>query len=254
LNEAKQQARDIIADANRQIENTIREIRQARAEREATREARLKFEEFRQSVEQLDSDQAQQAIDRKIAKIKARAERKREKSEIVPSKDATSNVQSKREVVVGDKVRLIGQNAVGEIITKSGKRLTIAVGNVTTTISIDKVELISNSDYKQVMRKNIVITPLPKMNYDMSDKRLNFKPRIDVRGMRAVEAIEVVREFVDTAIMLGVSDLQILHGKGTGALLQEIRKYLSTVKEVAFARDEHVDFGGSGITVVKLNL
>ncbi len=254
LNEAKQQARDIIADANRQIENTIREIRQAQAEREATREARLKFEEFRQSVEQLDSDQAQQAIDRKIAKIKARAERKREKSEIVPSKDTTSNVQSKREVVVGDKVRLIGQNAVGEIITKSGKRLTIAVGNVTTTISIDKVELISNSDYKQVMRKNIVITPLPKMNYDMSDKRLNFKPRIDVRGMRAVEAIEVVREFVDTAIMLGVSDLQILHGKGTGALLQEIRKYLSTVKEVAFARDEHVDFGGSGITVVKLNL
>ena len=75
-----------------------------------------------------------------------------------------------------------------------------------------------------------------------------------MRGMRAAEAIDTVREFVDTAIMLGVCDLQILHGKGTGALLQEIRAYLSTVREVASARDEHVDFGGSGITVVKLNL
>ncbi|MBR4999949.1 MAG: Smr/MutS family protein, partial [Rikenellaceae bacterium] len=254
LNEAKQQAKEIISEANRQIENTIREIREAQAERESTREARQRFEEFRKSIDQSENDERQQAIDRKIAKIKARAERKKERSEQKGEVEQSVQPEVKRAVSVGDKVRIKGQSAVGEVITLNGKRVTVAIGHITTTTTTDRLELISNSDYKQTLRREFVNHPTRTTGYDMSEKRLNFKPRIDVRGMRAAEAIDTVREFVDTAIMLGVCDLQILHGKGTGALLQEIRAYLSTVREVASARDEHVDFGGSGITVVKLNL
>ena len=254
LNEAKQQAREIISEANRQIENTIREIREAQAERESTREARQRFEEFRKSIDQSENDERQQAIDRKIAKIKARAERKKERNEQKGDIEQIAQPEVLRTVTVGDKVRIKGQSAVGEVITLNGKRVTIAIGHITTTTTTERLELISNSDYKQTLRREFVNHPTRTTGYDMSEKRLNFKPRIDVRGMRAAEAIDTVREFVDTAIMLGVCDLQILHGKGTGALLQEIRAYLSTVREVASARDEHVDFGGSGITVVKLNL
>ena len=86
----------------------------------------------------------------------------------------------------------------------------------------------------------------------MYEKKLDFHTDIDVRGMRGEEAVRAVTYFIDDAILLGVGRVRILHGTGTGILRTLIRDYLRTVPGVHAFRDEHVQFGGAGITVVDL--
>lgn len=255
LHEAKQQAERIVLEANRQIENTIREIREVQADKEKTREVRRKFEDYKTDIFEdkvVDNDD----IERKIAKIRELEERRakrREQTATGVDKKVDPKPEIEKPLVVGDKVRIKGQSSMGEIISMSGKKAVIGVGHILTNITIDRIERVSNAEYKRITKT--FATPQQSVtNYDTFEKRTNFKPQIDVRGMRAAEALEEVREFIDEAIMFRFADLRILHGKGTGALMVEIRKYLNAIDLVISAKDEHVDMGGSGITVVKLDV
>lgn len=151
------------------------------------------------------------------------------------------------------KVRIQGQDAVGEVLELTGKKAIVGFGQIRTTIDLKRLEAISNSEYKKVTRSLRPTTASPA-SYDTAERRVHFSQQIDVRGMRASEALDATQEFIDDAIMLGFSEVRILHGKGTGALKEEIRKYLRTVDLVASAKDEHEESGGAGITVVRLEL
>ena len=153
---------------------------------------------------------------------------------------------------IGSKVRITGTNMVGEVVQISGKNLSINIGQLTTRTQVNKVELISANEYRQTVR---TVTP-PKSTYNtssLSERRLNFTPNIDIRGQRLDEAIPTVTRFIDDAIMVGVNEVRILHGKGNGILKEEIRKYLKITPGVRSFADEHIEHGGSGITVVRLD-
>ena len=152
------------------------------------------------------------------------------------------------EVKVGGKVRIKGQEGAGEVTEIKGKKATLAFGQILTTVALDRLEAISNTENKRQVRPERARTVV---SVDIASRRLNFKDNIDVRGMRAAEALERVEDFIDDALMVGVAEVSILHGKGTGALKEEIRRYLRSVSEVASATDDHADRGGAGITVVR---
>ena len=141
---------------------------------------------------------------------------------------------------------------MGEVINLDGKRATVGFGQILMTIAIDRLEIISNAEYKKVTRNERPAAA--PTNYDPGQRRLQFSQQIDVRGMRVTEALEATQDFIDEAVMFGFSELRILHGKGTGALKEEIRQYLRATGLVASAKDEHEERGGAGITVVRLNV
>ena len=256
IKEAKEEAQRITSEANKQIENTIRVIRESQADRDKTLIVRRKMEAFKQSLESEEPAVQDEAIDRKIEQIRQREQRRAEKrnKKTTTGQPTTEPVpEKKRPLEPGSKVRIIGQEGAGEIVSLNGKRATVAIGQILTTIQVDRLEAISNAEYKKATRSEQP-TIRPLSSYSTIEQRMQFSPRIDVRGMRVTEALEKVQEFVDQAIMLGYPDLQILHGKGTGALKEEIRNYLRTVDLVQSAKDEQEDLGGAGITVVKLDL
>ena len=151
---------------------------------------------------------------------------------------------------VGEKVRIKENGMVGEVSKVSTKAVTVIVGNITTKLPLDRVERITANEYKAVAKAP---DQRPRQVYDTSirERKANFSTELDVRGERVTDALEIVMKYVDDALMLGVPSVRILHGKGTGALREEIQKYLRTVPGVVSAQDEHVQFGGAGVTVVK---
>ena len=253
IKEAKSEAKQITSEANRQIEQTIRTIRESQADKEKTLLVRRKMDDFRERLEQQEADSS--LIDRKIEQLRRREERRSErKNAKTAGKQAEQpkEAQKPRAVEPGAKVRIKGQDAVGEVIGLSGKRATVGFGQILTTIDLNRLEPISNAEYKKATRE--LRPAAPPTNFSTAERRLQFHEQIDVRGMRVAEAVETVQDFVDEAIMLGFSEIRILHGKGTGALKEEIRSYLRTVPLVRSAKDEHEEMGGAGITVVKLDI
>lgn len=258
LDQAKKEAKGIVADANKLIENTIRTIKESQADAVETKKARSSVAAFTAS---LDEDQgASDDIDRKIEQIRARREREaqrklmrageREKKEIEKRARELAAEKAFREspIAVGDKVRLKESGLVGEVTRISAKQIFISVGNISTRTSPDKIEKISSGEFKKS-----AAPPRPAARYEdpsIRERRLNFKMEIDVRGERVNDALAIVMHYIDDAIMLGVPSVRILHGKGTGALREEIQKYLKTVPGISSVKDEDIRFGGSGITVV----
>ena len=256
LRRAKQEAQQLIADANRQIENTIRTIREAQAEKELTRLARRELEDFReQQVEKADDAERDAAVSREIERIERRrqrrAERKAREGAAAAAAAPAPEVEKPREVVEGSKVRMEGQDMVGVVQSVKGNRAQVAFGQILTTVDRSRLRVVSNSEYREATRP---VAPRTVVSADISARKLRFRDHIDVRGMRAAEALEQVRDFIDDALMVGVGSVTILHGKGTGALKEEIRRYLRSVPEVVSAVDEHADRGGAGITVVTFDL
>ncbi len=250
LKEAKAEAQRLIAEANKQIENTIRTIREAQAEKELTRMARRDLEEFRDTVESVDSAERDAAVAREIERIERRRERRAERKAqqgAAKAAEAAAPAPEKRPVEVGSKVRMAGQEMVGAVQSIKGKRAQVACGQILTTVDIARLTVVSNSEYREATRPTTARTVVAA---DISARKLNFRDHIDVRGMRAAEALDVVQDFVDDALMVGVGSVTILHGKGTGALKEEIRRYLRSLPEVKSAVDEHADRGGAGITIV----
>ncbi|MCC8134918.1 MAG: endonuclease MutS2 [Tannerellaceae bacterium] len=246
IREAKAEAEHIISEANARIENTIRSIKEAQAEKEQTRLARKALEEFKASV--LSVEEADTRITRKMEKLKERQEKKRKKQ---TSPTPTSTTFNKEVIEAGDQVRLKGQQSAGTVLESDGKEAVVAFGMIKSTVKLDKLEKVSKGQIKKEMKKSTFVSS--QTTEDMREKKLNFKQELDVRGMRGDEALQAVTYFVDDAILVGVSPVRILHGTGSGILRQLIRDYLRTVPGVRYYHDEHVQFGGAGITVVELD-
>ena len=251
IRQAKEDAKEILDQTNRTIENTVRVIRESQAEKETTRLARRELESMREMVESdvdylsAESEKVAREMEKIERRRQKRAERKAQRGE--QTTEAPKEVPVVLPVVVGAKVRIVGQEGVGEVTAIKGKKATVAIGQIMTTIAIDRLEAISNSEFKKQTRPTSARTVV---SVDISSRKLNFKDSIDIRGMRAAEAMAVVQDFIDDAIMVGIGSVTILHGKGTGALKEEVRRYLRYIPSVASATDDHPDRGGAGITVV----
>lgn len=256
LDQAKAEAKEILAQANQKIENTIREIRETQAEKEKTKLLRKDLQEFKDSILSDNSDEGDRRIEAKIEQISARKEREQQRkarrSGVKPAVVKKEEQLPQRALQVGDKVKVKGSDLVGEVTQINAKRVSVSVGNIISTMAISKVEQISNNQYKELSK------PIQtRSNYDayaMSDRKLNFKPSIDIRGERLGDALEIVTRFIDDAMMVRVSEVKILHGKGNGILREEIRKYIKTMPGVSSFRDEAIELGGAGITVVNLDV
>jgi DNA mismatch repair protein MutS2 len=263
IDEARAEAREIIDQSNRKVEQTIREIKEAQAERDKTRVIRKDLEQYRQQMESSAESELEQRITRKMEQIVARKEREKErkerrKSEAQRQEETKARAAASKErsvsdkpLQMGDKVRIKGSELVGEITQISDKTIAVAVGNIISKMAPSKVERISNQQYKESTRfskPQSIIT-----SASISERRLNFKPSIDIRGERLDSALDIVTRFIDDALMVGLSEVKILHGKGNGVLREEIRKYLKTVPGVSSLRDEVLQLGGAGITVVTLD-
>jgi len=249
IQKARQEADQVLAEANKRIENTIREIRESQADKEKTKLVRAKLVEFKQEIEDSANSQDDQIL-RKINKLKEKESRRNEKRgekkpEIVKEKESEPDIWK-----AGDKVLMTGNQNVGEILELNEKNAVVAFGHIRTSVSRDKLQKITGNEAKKIQRT--YNQTMPNINKGLSEKRLNFKTEVDVRGQRGEEALQTIREFIDDAIMLDFSELRILHGKGNGILKEMIRNYLKTERAVKSFRDEHVQFGGAGITLVEI--
>lgn len=244
VREAKAEASRILSDANARIENTIREIKEAQAEKERTKQARQELQSFKDSVS--DAQEEDDKLARKMAKLKERAERKKKKQKL-----SAQPVFNRDVIEVGDAVRLKGQTSVGTVMELQEKQATVAFGMIKSTVKLDRLEKVSKNQIKKEIQKSTFVSE--QTSDQMHEKRLHFKQEIDVRGMRGEEALQTVTYFIDDAIQVGAQQVRILHGTGTGILRQLIREYLRSVPGVRSFHDEHVQFGGAGITVVELD-
>lgn len=244
VREAKAEASRILSDANARIENTIREIKEAQAEKERTKQARQELQSFKDSVS--DAQEEDDKLARKMAKLKERAERKKQKQKV-----SAQPVFNRDVIEVGDAVRLKGQTSVGTVMELQEKQATVSFGMIKSTVKLDRLEKVSKNQIKKEIQKSTFVSE--QTSDQMHEKRLHFKQEIDVRGMRGEEALQTVTYFIDDAIQVGAQQVRILHGTGTGILRQLIREYLRSVPGVRSFHDEHVQFGGAGITVVELD-
>ena len=240
----------MLQESNARIENTIRTIKEAQAEKEKTRLVRQELADFRQSMDNLTSKEQEEKIARKMEKLKEKQNRKKEKKQSDPQAPAKQQVPKVVPLAVNDSVRIKGQTSVGEILEINGKNAVVAFGSIKTTVKLDRLERSNAAPQKQEIAKSTFVSN--QTQDSMYEKKLNFKQDIDVRGMRGNEALQAITYFVDDAILVGMDRVRILHGTGTGILRTLIRQYLQTVPGVRHFADEHVQFGGAGITVVDL--
>ena len=270
LKRAQQQADELLKEANRKVENAIREIREAQAEKEQTRLIREELQQFREQVAETDTQGLMSEEDfakklRQMEERKARkAQRKEKKNE--EQKAVSEKLAERAKAVLndtnrplgkGDSVRIKGTNSIGEIEAIQGKQVTVIFGGLRSKVKIEQLERTekqkAEAQTSADKHAHLAIQTSHMTRATMEDRRQNFHQDLDVRGMRGDEAIDTVMHFIDDAILIGLSRVRILHGTGTGILRQLIRQYLNTVPNVKKAKDEHVQFGGAGITVVDLD-
>jgi DNA mismatch repair protein MutS2 len=246
VREAKKEAQQLLSEANARIENTIREIKEAQAEKERTKTVRQEFDKFKDTV--VSTQEGHEHIDRKMEKLREHRSRKkhRKKEQNTVETNSTKNTIIEK----GDSVKMSGQTAIGTVLDIQDKMATVAFGMFKSSVKLDKLEKISNNLIKKEPKKNTFVSA--QTADSMHEKKINFKQDIDVRGMRGDEAIQAVTYFIDDAILANVSPVRILHGTGNGILRRLIRDILSTQPGIKKYGDEHVQFGGSGITVVEL--
>lgn len=265
LTQAREQAEQLLSESNARIENTIKTIREAQAEREKTRNARQELTAFRSSLEGAEDAQAREdAIARKMKQLEERRKRKAERKDKKNAEEADRNRQAEARAneaarqaalrgtppAVGDTVRIKGQTSVGTLEEISGKNAIVTFGMMRTNVKLDRLERAEAPRNTEPQN----VTYVSRQTQDaVYERKLQFRQDIDVRGMRGDEALNAVTYFIDDAILLGVSRVRILHGTGSGILRTLLRQYLATVAGVKDFRDEHVQFGGAGITVVDLN-
>ena len=239
MQQARDEANQLLQQANARIEKTIRDIKQAQAEKEATRKIREEHERFKQKRLQEPKPVVPPSVVEQSGDPNAVA---------VSASDALQP---------GDYVRLKGQQTVGEVLSVNGRQVQVAFGMIKSMVDFARLEKVSRNQLKKEQTYTNGMGALLKDSETpvevMSSRRSSFKQQLDVRGMRADEALQAVMYYMDDAILLSVSQVRILHGTGTGALRQAIRQYLSTLPGIKDFHDEHVQFGGSGITVVELD-
>jgi DNA mismatch repair protein MutS2 len=274
LRKAKEEADELLRESNKKIENVIREIREAQAEKERTRLAREELNTFKEELDNIDTRANDEMIEKKIRQLQERKERREKRKQeklqrkeeggkknedtaaVANSQLSTLNSQLK----AGDTVRIKGLTSVGTIESIDGKMATVIFGGMKTKMRAERLEhaeMPKQQTTKSEERNANIVGAYGNASKDTRDvidnRKLNFKQDIDIRGMRGDEAISAVTYFIDDAILVGVSRVRILHGTGTGILRQLIRQYLATIPNVSHFHDEHVQFGGAGITVVDLD-
>ena len=269
LRRAQEQANELLAEANRKIENAIREIKEAQAEKERTREIREELKQFREQVTSDDTQglMSEEEFAKKLRQMEERKARK-EKRKADKQKNAEEAKQRREQgpditfpqtlhaaIAVGDTVRIKGLNTIGKVESISGKQALVIFGDVKTKMKVEQLEHAEKAkeEKKKSDHSDLAIQTSRITSSTIEDRKYNFRQDIDVRGMRGDEALDTVLHFIDDAILVGASRVRILHGTGTGVLRQLIRQYLATVPNVSHYRDEHVQFGGAGITVVDLD-
>ena len=272
LRKAKEEAEELLRESNKKIENVIREIREAQAEKERTRLAREELNTFKEELDTIDTRANDEMIEKKIRQLQERKER-REKRKAEKQKKEESGKRNENGSAAdgnlsptshplkpGDTVRIKGLTSVGTLESIDGKMATVIFGGMKTKMRAERLEhaeMPKQQASKQEERNQNIAGAYGNASKDtrnvIDTRKLNFKQDIDVRGMRGDEAINAITYYIDDAILVGVSRVRILHGTGSGILRQLIRQYLATIPNVSHFRDEHVQFGGAGITVVDLD-
>ena len=262
LRQAKEQAEELLKESNKKIENAIREIRESQAEKEETKRIREELNEFKAGVSEIDAKANDDLIAKKIRQIQERKERhkkhkdekaERERQAAAKLRETASKAAKKegRNLEVGDSVKIKGLSTVGKIESMDGKNATVIFGGMRTKMPASRLEYV---DMAEAKKEDVapVFNVSRETRETIDNRKLNFHQDLDVRGMRGDEALNAVMYFIDDACLVGMSRVRILHGKGNGILRQLIRQYLATVPSVTSFRDEHVQFGGAGITVVDI--
>ena len=265
LDEARREAEEIVRKANRQVENTIRTIKESQAAKEETQEARKELQGFMSILaarKEQEQREKEDYIDRKIKQINARRERQKQRKAQRADENAerqAREVQAEKErmeafrnapLKVGEKVRVKENGMVGEVAKVSAKAVVVIIGHISSKMPLDKVERITSNEFKSAVKETSRPVSAVKVDTSINERKLNFSTELDVRGERLTDAIEKVTRYVDDAIMLSISSVRIIHGKGTGVLREELQKLLRTMPGVASVRDEHIQFGGTGVTIV----
>ena len=265
LDQAHREAEEIVKGANRQVENTIRTIKETQAQKESTDAARKELQSFvsllsaKKEREQKEKDDY---IEKKIRQLDERRERRlarsaqkadeaqrqrlAEEAEEKARQEAFRNAPLKP----GEKVRVKDNGLVGEVTRVSAKAVFINIGNISSKLPADKVERITSNEFREATRSAGRNVSKVRFDSSIAERKLNFSPELDIRGERVNDAIEKVMRYVDDAMMLSVQSVRIITGKGTGALREEVQKFLRATPGVALVKDEHIQFGGSGVTVV----
>ena len=226
LHSAREEAKEIVSNANAAVERTIKEIREAQAEKTRTREARESLANVMESL---------------TAPAKAVSERMKRPKPQTNAAPAASGPA----IAVGKYARIKGSSTVGVIDRIEGKKVTLTFGHIHTVTTIDRIEAAKAP-------KPSTTTAVSSGTHIVHQHNVNFSPELDIRGQRADEALDTLMHYMDDALMTGASRVRILHGTGTGALRDLCRHYMKTVPRVFSVRDEDVRFGGAGITVVEL--
>ena len=267
LDQARKEAEEIVKGANKQVENTIKTIKEKQAEKKSTKAARNELQSFVALLSQ-QKEQEEKAkndyIEKKIQQIDQRRERQKQRK-LQKADENTQKLlleqQAEQErleqfrnapLKVGEKVRIKDNCMVGEVAKVSSKTIVVNIGNITSKLSPNKVERITSNEYRSAYHESSRPATI-KIDTNISERKLNFSPEIDIRGERVNEALEKVMHYIDDAIMLNVSSVRIIHGKGTGALREEIQKFARSTYGVARVHDENIQFGGTGVTIVEFD-
>lgn len=265
IDEAKREAEDIVKGANRQVEQTIRKIKESQAAKAETKAARGDLQGFVNALarkKEQDSQNREDYIAEKLRQVSERQQRQQmrksrratdeEKQLMAAEEEKNRKIEAFRSgpLKVGEKVKIKSNGMVGEVAMVSDKAVTVIVGNIKSKMPLDKVERISSNEYKSAIKAEPRPVSQTVQDSSLSERKLNFKMELDVRGQRVNEALENVMHYIDDAIMLNVSSVRIIHGKGTGALRDEIQRFLKSTPGVESAKDESIQLGGSGVTVV----
>ena len=265
IDQAKKEAEEIIKGANRQVEHTIKTIKESQAEKESTQEARKGLQDFMSILaakKEQEQKQKEDYIEKKIRQLDARRERQMQRKAQKADERSQQELremqaeQQRQEAFrnaplkAGEKVRVKENGMVGEVAKVSAKAVVVIIGNISSKMPLDKVERITSNEYKSAVKETARPVSSIKVDSSINERKLNFSTEIDVRGERLNDAVEKITRYVDDAIMLGVSTVRIIHGKGTGVLRDELQKLIRTMPGVASVRDEHIQFGGTGVTIV----
>ncbi len=246
LETARKEASDLLSNVNKEIEKTIRVIRETQADKDLTREARKELEEYRKNIPE-DQTPGELQLEGKIGEVRKQVKKFRRE----PLETEKPPLAAEKEVITaGDQVFIKNLGTQGDVLEINGENALVTYGESMIT----SVKL-SNLEKKAVKGPRSSQDPAKPARFDwsLSQRKLNFKPDIDIRGKRGEEAVDLVRRLVDDATVVGVSELRILHGKGNGILKNMVREYLNSLDIVRSCRDEHVERGGAGITLVTLD-
>ncbi|MFD1874644.1 endonuclease MutS2 [Hymenobacter bucti] len=226
LRDAKHQAQKLLKDTNQQIEATIAEIRHSQADKETTKQAREKLDTF-----------------------------VREKLQAEPPKARpTRELADANTLGTGDRVAILGQEGHGEVVSVKGKTAEVLFGGMKTLVKVAQLEKLSRAEVREreATARKTAVANSGGQSLDLTGRMAGFSPTLDLRGERAEDALTKLMSFVDDAVMFGIPEIKILHGRGNGVLRQIARDYLRRNRTVASVGDEHADRGGDGVTLAVL--